>query len=87
MATEYRPVTKERAAEILTVSKRTIDTFIADGTLPPPTPIGRRVYWHPTLFFNWLDERLGVVVAAEQSTTPAQATRPRGRPRATPVFP
>ncbi len=52
MVTPYQPITKEQAAEILSVSKRTIDNWIADSTLPPPTAIGRRVYWHPTTFYG-----------------------------------
>ena len=84
MVTEYQPITKERAAELLTVSKRTIDNLIADGTLPLPTAIGRRVYWHPTVFFAWLDQRLGV--ECDSGITAPTCARPRGRPRATPTF-
>lgn len=53
MSTPYKLITKEAAAELLSVSKRTIDNWIADGTLPIPTSIGRRVYWHPDAFRLW----------------------------------
>ncbi|MGB8250177.1 MAG: hypothetical protein WCF02_07660, partial [Azonexus sp.] len=67
-----------RAAELLSVSKRTIDNWIADGTIIAPTAIGRRVYWHPDRFYPWLDEKLGVVPATQPA--PLQP-RKRGRPR------
>lgn len=52
------PITKEMAAGIMSVSKRTIENWIADGTLPAPRAIGRRVYWHPDIFRKWLDSKL-----------------------------
>jgi excisionase family DNA binding protein len=36
---------KSDAAEYLGVTVRTIDNLIASGELPPPKPLGRRVYW------------------------------------------
>ncbi|WP_083518450.1 helix-turn-helix domain-containing protein [Dechloromonas denitrificans] len=71
-------VTKEAAAELLSVSKRTIDNWIADGTLPPPTSIGRRVYWHPEAFRSWQDNLFGV----KQSRQTENTLPRRGRPRA-----
>ncbi len=79
MPAAYQPITKEMAATLLSVSKRTIDSWIADHTLPVPTPIGRRVYWHPTVFYAWLDRRLGVEPRA--SGTPPQECPRKGRPR------
>lgn len=79
MATcSYQPITKEKAAEILTVSLRTINYWIADGTLPSPVSIGRRVYWHPENFYAWLDRRLGAV---SEPDVAAKASPARGRPR------
>ena len=70
-------ITKEAAAELLSVSKRTIDNWIADGTLPPPTSIGRRVYWHPETFRSWQNILFGV-----QQSHQIENTLPRrGRPR------
>src|SRR5690606_22849051 len=54
-----KPITKAMAAELLSVSLRTIDYWIADGTLLMPTSIGRKVYWHPEHFSQWLDRKLG----------------------------
>lgn len=71
-----QPLTKEAAATILTVSKRTIENWIADGTIPAPTSIGRRVYWHPETFYTWLEQKL-----RGQTATPAPLKTSRGRPR------
>lgn len=72
----HKLITKERAAELLSVSKRTIDNWIADGTLPQPTALGRRVYWHPESFRLWQDKLFGI----QQS--PNQERPKQGRPRA-----
>jgi len=74
----YTPITKEKAAEILSVSKRTIDNMMATGTIPRPAYIGRRAYWHPEVFYQWLNTQLG------KSHTESQAPYPTtriGRPR------
>lgn len=80
---DYQPLTKQKAAEVLSVSKRTIENWISDGTLPPPHAIGRRVYWHPRIFYAWLDTRLG---AASPTDGHAAGTRKRGRPRNNPAI-
>lgn len=51
------PITRERAAEILEVSIRTIDNYVRDSQIPMPVRLGggRRLYWHPEIFYNWLD--------------------------------
>jgi excisionase family DNA binding protein len=73
----YQPITKENAAEILSVSKRTIDNMLADGTLPRPAYIGRRLYWHPDVFFGWLDGRLGKPVNPDHGSPVGKPGRPR----------
>lgn len=85
MTTPYQPITKEDAARILSVSKRTIDNWLADGTIVQPKSIGRRLYWHPDAFYQWLDERLGVTSGRSKDPTTSQSIEPkrRGRPRAT----
>lgn len=78
------PITKEAAADLLSVSKRTINNWIADGTLPAPSTIGRRIYWHPVQFQQWLDAQLSQ--SAPAAATPPNAPPPkRGRPRT--IFP
>jgi excisionase family DNA binding protein len=82
MTIPYQPITKESAAELLAVSKRTIDNWIADGTIIAPSAIGRRVYWHPDAFFRWLDEKLDA-----DSRQPVLVRPPkRGRPRTMRAF-
>ncbi len=81
MTNPYQPITKEHAATILSVSKRTIDNWIAEGVLPKPVAIGRRVYWHPSTFVAWLDQQFRV--PTEHSVPSVEPARTRGRPRAT----
>ncbi len=82
MTEPYSPITKEMAAEILNVSKRTIDNWLADGSIVPPHNIGRRVYWHPKVFYAWLDQKLGLDCDTASNPRPVQG-KPRGRPRST----
>jgi excisionase family DNA binding protein len=80
---DCKPITKEMAAALLSVSKSTIDNMVADGTLPRPRAIGRRVYWHPKAFYDWLDTRLGTTSLGHAQEAPP---RKRGRPRKTPAI-
>lgn len=88
MTETYEPITKEAAAAILSVSKRTIDNWLADGTIVEPSTIGRRIYWHPDIFYAWLNDRLGVQSPSAPATieNPRRTTKPRGRPRSAPRF-
>ena len=57
-AIAFKPLSKEDLADVLGVSTRTIENWVAEGILPPPTKLGNRVYWHPNSFYAWLDRRL-----------------------------
>jgi predicted DNA-binding transcriptional regulator AlpA len=57
--TPFKPITREMAAEILSISLSTLDTMLAAGIIPPPRTIGgRRQYWHPADFYGWLEKKL-----------------------------
>jgi hypothetical protein len=57
--TPFIPVTREKAAEVLSVSLATIDNWIDSEILPPTTKIGKRLeYWHPDIFYGSLDALL-----------------------------
>lgn len=80
MTEPYKPLTKADVAVLMSVSKRTIDNWVSDHTLPMPTQIGRRVYWHPAVIANWLEEKLGDSSAPSSYST-SESPRFRGRPR------
>lgn len=63
--TPFTPITKENAAQILSVSVRTIDHYVRDGRMPAPVHLGRRAYWHPDVFYAWLHRALGALGADE----------------------
>ena len=72
-------ITKEEAAELLSVSKRTINNWIADGTMPKPVTVGRRIYWHPETFGTW-QKSLFVTEPKQSADLPkAKPGRPRAR--------
>lgn len=56
--TAFVPLTKDDVAKILRVSVRCVENWVNDGTLLPPGKIRNRVFWHPDLFFKWLEDHL-----------------------------
>ena len=72
--TPFKPLSKEDLADVLGVSIRTVENWVNDGTLPSPTKLGNRVYWHPGIFYAWLDRRLSGGNAADEPTQDASST-------------
>lgn len=54
----FKPLSKHDVADILGVTVRTIENHILAGILPPPVAIGNRRYWHPGVFYAWLEKAL-----------------------------
>ncbi len=71
----FKPITREQAAEILSVSLSTLDAMIASGVLPPPRPLGdcRKLYWHPDVFYGALHRLLWVDPAPVAAPAPEAA--------------
>ncbi|MEX3944353.1 helix-turn-helix transcriptional regulator [Paraburkholderia sp. BR10937] len=76
--TPFTPITKESAAQILSVSVRTIDHYVADGRMPAPVHLGRRAYWHPDAFYGWLHRALGALGADESKEEAQRGAPPPG---------
>ena len=76
MTTPFKPITREEAATILSVSLSTLDNMITSGVMPEPRTIGgsRRKYWHPDVFYPWLDQQLRSEPLAPSAQTPAATT-------------
>lgn len=56
----FKPVTREDGARVLSISLGTLDHMIETGVLPPLRALGggRRLYWHPDIFYSCLDQLL-----------------------------
>lgn len=56
----FKPITREEAAGILSVSLTTLDELVRAGALPAPRALGgqRRLYWHPEVFYSHLHRAL-----------------------------
>lgn len=85
--TPFVPVLKADAADLLRVSPKTIDNYIAQGLLPKPRRFGMREMWHPDVFYA----HLGRALLGEDSpandcmpAAPVETAEPRPVPRATP---
>lgn len=75
----FKPLSKNDLADVLGVSIRTIENWVNDGTLPGPSKLGNRVYWHPNTFYAWLDRRLSADASAADAppeVAPVQALKP-----------
>lgn len=85
----FKPLTKDDLADVLGVSIRTIENWVNDGTLPAPSKLGNRVYWHPNTFYSWLDHRLtagaAVVDEPHQATPAPQPKLEKSKPRSQPT--
>lgn len=73
-------LTKEDLMQLLKISKRTIDTMIANGELPMHTQIRRRLYWRSADVAAWIDAKFEPKLGYADVATTALARR--GRPRA-----
>lgn len=70
-----KPMTKRDVADLVGVSIRTLENWIAQGLMPAPCRLGaRRVYWLPPVIAAWVEERLGGSVPRRRSPG-----RPRGK--------
>jgi len=57
----FKPLTKDCVAGVFGVSTRTIENWVNEGLMPAPVCLGNRVFWHPDVFYSWLDQRLRVL--------------------------
>jgi excisionase family DNA binding protein len=82
MVEPFTPITREEAAKRLSVSLGTIDNMIEHGEMPKPKAIGRarRLYWHPEIFFAWLDKMLREEAAPSPDTNAGDATSQASAP-------
>ena len=60
----FKPLSRLEVAGILSVSIRTLENWQKAGLMPRSVDIGGRVYWHPEVFYEWLDHRLRPTVEA-----------------------
>jgi len=77
-------MSKEDVANVLGVSSRTVEHWVNDGTLPPPAKLGNRCYWLPSLFFSWLERRLGGGMVTAAETKHAEAVSAEAAPTQAP---
>lgn len=71
----FEPLTREDAAKILKKTVRVLEDWYATGVMPKPAVIGGTRYWHPAIFFGWLNARLKGL-----AWTPAGAVSENGAP-------
>jgi predicted DNA-binding transcriptional regulator AlpA len=88
MTEPFVPMTKEAVAAVLECTTRTIENMVNSGELPRPIRIAGRAFWHPEVFYTWLDSLLRskfvrvesdvfpVVVSEEQNKESSKPSRP-----------
>jgi len=55
MTSPFKPMTKEDVARALQCSVRNIEKLIQSGGMPGPGRVAGRSFWHPNIFYEWLD--------------------------------
>ena len=58
MTAPFVPMTKEAVAAVLDCTTRTIEIMMKSGEIPTPVRIAGHVFWHPEVFYSWLDNTL-----------------------------
>ncbi|MCC7463447.1 MAG: hypothetical protein IT480_13425 [Gammaproteobacteria bacterium] len=61
MTAPFKLISRQEAMAITGLPESTMALLIRRGEMPAPQPLstgGRRKFWHPDVFFPWLDERL-----------------------------
>lgn len=81
----FKPMSKDDVADVLGVSLRTVEHWVNDGTLPAPAKLGNRCYWLPSLFYSWLERRLGGGAVAAAEAAPAEGAPAQAPQAATPM--
>src|SRR3546814_20367965 len=54
----FQPLTISDLAKLLDVCERTIRNHVDQGAFPAPVTICGKKYWHPDVFYHWLDRTL-----------------------------
>lgn len=58
MTAPFVPMTKAAVAAVLDCTTRTIEIMMKSGEIPAPVRIAGHVFWHPEVFYTWLDNAL-----------------------------
>ncbi|MCU4119731.1 helix-turn-helix transcriptional regulator [Variovorax sp. N23] len=79
--TPFKPLTKEDVAEVFRVTPRTVENWVGQGLMPAPINVGNRVFWHPDVFWGWLNELLRVSAdrPARERVAESMASVPKSR--------
>lgn len=83
----FKPLTKDDIADVLGVSLRTIENWVNERTLPAPKRLGNRVYWHPGLFYTWLELQLTAEEPLTASFEPPESNLTKTRRKSTAKYP
>lgn len=57
-ALSFDPLTPADAADVMKKCVRTLDNWCRDGVMPHAATLGGSRYWHPDVFYGWLDAKL-----------------------------
>lgn len=88
MTESFVPMTKEAVAAVLECTTRTIENMVNSGELPRPIRIAGRAFWHPEVFYTWLDNLLrGNVIVTESGVIPVAVSAAENKKLSTPSRP
>lgn len=78
MTAPFAPMSKEDVAAVLRCSDRTIEKMVKSRKMPAPTLLAGHVFWHPDVFYSWLDSELrGSPISPSCVVTPVPGGEPQ----------
>lgn len=81
----FRPMTKADVADVLGVCTKTVEAWERACIIPPGQRLGAFVFWHPHVFYAWLDKRLKGEEPAHDAVAGAAAVPSTSEPSTTTV--
>jgi len=83
MTAPFAPMTKEDVAAVLMCTTRTVENLVKSREIPIPKLLAGRVFWHPDVFYSWLDSSLRGAPSARGSdgmtVVDGETHQPKGR--------
>jgi len=86
MTAPFKLISRQEALAITGLPESTMALLIKRGQMPAPQPLnsgGRRKFWHPDVFYGWLERQLpdtsAPAATATSSTLESSLRTPRRR--------
>jgi|TARA_R100000149_G_scaffold60185_1_gene29274 hypothetical protein len=81
----FRPLNIEDITALLGVCERTVRNHIDTGKFPAPVKVCGKQFWHPDVFYGWLDANLRSQEQVSTAGCVQAIEKKQAQPRLSPV--